>query len=203
MRYASDRKARTRTRILAAAADLLRARGILGTGIDGVMAAAGLTAGGFYAHFRSKDVLVAEAIDAAGKEAHARWYAPLDGLRGRAWARAFLRVYLSPEHRDEVSSGCILPSLGAEMPRANKAARARFERSLQGMLQSMKERTGEELALARTDLVAVVALSAGAVLLSRAVADANFSEEILEASRKAGERLLGLRDRPARKAKSP
>lgn len=202
MRYAADKKARTRTRILAAAADLLRSRGIQGTGIDSVMAAAGLTAGGFYAHFRSKDVLVAEAVETAGKKAYARWYAPLDALRGRAWAREFLRVYLSPEHRDAVSSGCILPSLGAEMPRANKAARKRFERTLQGMLASMSERTGQELALARGDLVAAVALSAGALLLARAVDDAHFSEEILEASRQAAERLLTLRDPPVRKAKS-
>lgn len=199
MRYAPERKAQTRARILRAAAELLRSRGIVGTGIDSVMARAGLTAGGFYGHFRSKDALVADAVDAAAKSAHERWYAPLEGLAGRAWAREFLRTYMSPAHRDARALGCILPTLGPEMPRASKAARQRFQGRLQGMLASMAERVGEELPVSRADLIAAVALSAGAVLLSRAVADARLSEEILEASRDAAERLLGIAHPPSRR----
>src|SRR5687767_2149684 len=88
MRYPRDRKIKTRAQILAAAATLLRSRGIDGTGVDAVMSAVGLTAGGFYAHFRSKDELVADAIEAAGAQAARRWHGGLEALEGRAYARA-------------------------------------------------------------------------------------------------------------------
>jgi AcrR family transcriptional regulator len=88
MRYPPDQRQKTRERILSAAADLLRGRGIAATGVDQIMAAAGLTAGGFYSHFRSKDALVADAIDAAAEKVRLRWYAR-QGL-GRASDRHVL-----------------------------------------------------------------------------------------------------------------
>jgi TetR/AcrR family transcriptional repressor of nem operon len=165
------------------------------------MSAVGLTAGGFYAHFRSKDALVADAIDEAGEQAAQRWHRGLEGLRGRTYARALLGRYLSPEHRDDRAGGCILPSLGAEMPRAKRSGRRRFEQRLVAMIEHVGERMQPpvlarhepEAAVRREDVIATIALSVGGLVLSRAVLDQVLSDEILSASRRAAARLLGVR----------
>jgi TetR/AcrR family transcriptional regulator, transcriptional repressor for nem operon len=194
MRYPRDRKIKTRTQILAAAATLLRSRGIDGTGVDAVMSAVGLTAGGFYAHFRSKDALVADAIEAAGAQAARRWHGGLEALEGRAYARALLDRYLSTEHRDDRAGGCILPALGAEMPRARRSSRRRFEQRLLFLLDHMTERLAMKDArgVNRDEVIASVALSVGGLVLSRAVTDRALADQILSASRKGAGRLLGL-----------
>src|SRR6187402_1324858 len=115
MRYPPGHRERSRARILRAAAELFRGQGIDATGVDRVMARAGFTAGGFYAHFRSKERLVADAVDVAAEASRQRWYGRFDALRGRAWAQALIQTYLSDEHRDDRAHGCILPSLSAEI----------------------------------------------------------------------------------------
>jgi len=198
VRYPADRKLKTRSQILAAAANLLRTRGIDGTGVDAVMSAVGLTAGGFYAHFRSKDALVADAIEVAGDEAARRWHGGLEGLWGRDYARALLERYLSTEHRDDRARGCILPTLGAEMPRAKRTSRRRFEQRLLRLVDHMGERLraqNESSATplpGRDEVLATIALSVGGLVLSRAVPDRLFADEILEASRRGAARLLGI-----------
>jgi TetR/AcrR family transcriptional repressor of nem operon len=194
MRYPRDRKIKTRAQILAAAATLLRSRGIDGTGVDAVMSAVGLTAGGFYAHFRSKDALVADAIEAAGDQAARRWHGGLEALEGRAYARALLDRYLSTEHRNDRAGGCILPALGAEMPRARRSSRRRFEQRLVFLLDHLSERLALKgvRAVNREEVIASVALSVGGLMLSRAVTDRALADQILSASRKGAGRLLGL-----------
>lgn len=191
MRYPPDHKAKTRAKILTAAAHLFREQGIEPTGVDRVMSAAGLTAGGFYSHFRSKDALVAEAIDTAADRSYERWFSGFEKLRGRAFARALLNRYLSAEHREERAEGCLLPALGAEMARESRSSRRRFERRLKGLLGYVGERTSG-LAVERERWLAALALSVGALMLSRAVVDRRLSDEILGASRKNALRLLGL-----------
>jgi TetR/AcrR family transcriptional repressor of nem operon len=196
MRYPPDHKAKTRAQILTAAAHLFRKRGIEPTGVDGVMSAVGLTAGGFYAHFPSKDALLAEAIDTAGERSYARWFSGFEQRRGRAFARELVARYLSSEHRDERAEGCLLPALGAEMARQSRPSRRRFQRRVEGMFCLVQERTSE-LALPRDRVIAAIALSVGAVVLARAVVDRRFSDEILAASRRGAARLLGLGGRAA------
>jgi TetR/AcrR family transcriptional repressor of nem operon len=194
MRYPRDRKIKTRAQILAAAATLLRSRGIDGTGVDAVMSAVGLTAGGFYAHFRSKDALVADAIEVAGAQAARRWHGGLEALEGRAYARALLDRYLSTAHRNDRAHGCILPALGAEMPRARRSSRRRFEQRLVFLLDHLSERLAVKggRGVSRDEVIASVALSVGGLVLSRAVTDRALADQILEASRKGAGRLLGL-----------
>lgn len=163
------------------------------------MAAAGLTAGGFYAHFPSKDALVEEALESAGEEAFRTWCGSLTHLQGEMWVRALLATYLSPEHRDSLEKSCILPSLAAEVARAKGASRLHFERRLLGMVELLRERTGGTVT--REDIVATVALSVGAVSLARAVQDPALADEILTASRERAERLLGLTRKEAESAK--
>lgn len=192
MRYPPDHKAKSRARILAAAAASFRKRGFAATGVDGVMEAAGLTAGAFYGHFRSKNELLVAAIDAAAESSRERWYGRFDELRGRAWVQELLRSYLSPAHRDDVEGGCIFPSLGPEVARTSGLPRRHFEKRLRGLFALMKERAGCELAAKHRDVVAAVALCVGAVVLSRAVADRALADEILCAALEGAQRLLGL-----------
>jgi TetR/AcrR family transcriptional regulator, transcriptional repressor for nem operon len=192
VRYPAGHKQQSRERILNAAADLFRRRGIAGTGVDSVMGAAGLTAGAFYVHFRSKDALIAAAVAKAGERAQERWLTPLEGLAGRAWARAFLARYVSEEHRDDLESGCSVPSLAAEVVRSGAPARRTFEQRLRGFFALVAEHSGGEDARGRERAIAAVALSVGGVLLSRVVLDRELSREILTACRTSAERLLEL-----------
>ena len=169
---------------------LFRRQGIAATGVDSVMAAAGLTAGGFYAHFRSKDALVAAAVETAGEQAVERWLVPLRGLRGSAWAHAFLESYLSQEHSDDRAAGCLIPSLAADVARSGTPARLRFERRLRGFFDGVLERTGKSTSAERERAIAALALCVGGVLLSRVVIDRALSGEILAACRASAKPLL-------------
>jgi TetR/AcrR family transcriptional regulator, transcriptional repressor for nem operon len=195
VRYPPDQRQKTRARILSAAADLVRRRGISATGVDHVMAAAGLTAGGFYSHFRSKDALITDAIDAAADKARERWYSPFDHLRGRAWAEHLIQTYLSPEHRDDLEGGCILPSLAGDVARGTPTSRKHFARRLEGLFEHAAARTGPELALDRPALIAAIALCVGGVVLSRVVPERRVAYEILAAARSGAAQLLGLQPR--------
>lgn len=204
MRYPSGHREQTHARILRAASELFRAQGIAATGVDRVMARAGLTAGAFYAHFPSKGALVASAVDAAAEASRERWYGRFDELRGEAWARAFVETYLSKAHRDDRSGGCILPSLGAEVGHAGRPARLRFERRLRGMLDFVEARTRGELSAERPDVIAAIATCVGGLLLARAVPSSELSSAILESTEAGAKRLLGLLpERPKRRKPRP
>jgi TetR/AcrR family transcriptional repressor of nem operon len=200
VRYPAGHKQQSREKILNAAADLFRRRGIAATGVDSVMGAAGFTAGAFYLHFRSKDALIAAAVAKAGERAHERWLTPLEGLAGRAWARAFLRRYLSEEHRDDLETGCSVPSLAAEVARSGTPARRQFEQRLRGFFALVERHAQSGEPQARQRAMGAVALSVGGLLLSRVVLDADLARDILEACRTSAESLLELDgERPRRK----
>ncbi len=190
MRYPAGHKQESRHKILNAAAELFRRHGIDATGVDSVMAAAGLTAGGFYAHFRSKEALIAAAVDTAGEKAAERWFAPLARERGPAWSRAFVERYLSEEHRDDRSSGCLVPSLAADVSRAGTTPRRHFERRLRGFFAVVVEQAGATTARERERALGAIALCVGGVLLSRVVVDRKLSGEILSACRASARQLL-------------
>jgi TetR/AcrR family transcriptional repressor of nem operon len=183
------------------AAELFRSDGIAETGVDRVMARAGLTSGGFYAHFPSKDALVAEAVDAGANASRDRWYGRFDHLAGRAWAEALISTYLSDEHRDDRASGCILPSLGGEIGRARRPSRVRFERRVRGMFDFIEARTQGELPAERAAIVAALSACVGGLLLSRAVVTPALSREILEGARAGARRLLGLTPEPVSRSR--
>lgn len=192
MRYPLGHREKSRARILYSAAELFRSDGIAATGVDRVMARAGLTPGGFYAHFPSKDALVAEAVDAGATASRKRWYGRFDDLRGKAWAEALVETYLSREHRDDRTSGCILPSLGGEIGRARRPSRLRFERRVRGMFDFIVARTQGEYSVDRAAIVAALSACVGGLLLSRAVVSPALSREILDGARAGAKRLLGL-----------
>src|SRR3954454_23829799 len=120
MMDATPRRAETHQRILDAAGRLFRQNGIDGVGVDAVMAEAGLTHGGFYAHFASKEALVAEAIGAMFEEARAKFEQSVAGKPPAEALSAYIDFYLSRSHRDARDTGCPLPALSADLPRLTK-----------------------------------------------------------------------------------
>lgn len=185
MRYGPDRKAQSRAKILHAAAQELRAKGPDRLGVADVMRRSGLTHGGFYAHFASKDALVAEALETMFAEAAAgsgRLDAALADPKAdvRPAFRGFLAAYLSAAHRDGPQLGCPLPALAGDVPRADEAARGKFAWGL--------ARTGQRIAATlrrighrdpEASARAVTAQIVGAVALARALGPGAESDAIL------------------------
>jgi TetR/AcrR family transcriptional repressor of nem operon len=193
MRYDDDHKAKTRTKVLQVAARAIREDGPDRVGVAAVMAEAGLTHGGFYAHFKSKDDLVTEAIrqmfhDARGK------FGEITAEKPAAEAMiAYIGFYLSRSHRDVRGAGCPLPSLSADLARLPPAAQQVFGEGVAGLTDVICEKL-EAMGKPESPALAISVLSelVGAVTLARAVADPAQSDAILKASRAALRARLGL-----------
>src|SRR5262245_15338757 len=117
MRYSAEHTAGTRRRIVEGAAAALRRRGLAGVGVADLMREAGLTHGGFYSHFPSKDALVAEAVGRAGKQSVKSLQKVIDRAGRRSAWTDIVATYLSADHRDRPNRGCALASLGPELAR--------------------------------------------------------------------------------------
>ncbi len=180
MRYSSDHKAGTRERVLKEAAKEIRAKGPENVAVAGIMARAGLTHGGFYAHFPSKDALVEEAIGAMFADARVRT-AKIDTAGDpRQVLRAYVDFYLSPAHRDSRDRGCPLPTLSGDFARSRPATRERFGAGVEGIAS----RLAAPLALlgyadATAESHALLAQLVGGVALARAVGDPLLSDAML------------------------
>src|SRR5215204_5146991 len=126
MRYPPAHKEATRRRILDAASQAFRERGVAETGVDEVMRRAGLTHGGFYAHFRDKTELVAEACAAAFDAAVPNLERIASLATPAARARMLIDSYLGPRHRDNRGSGCVVVAVGADMVRLRGSVRVGY-----------------------------------------------------------------------------
>ena len=193
MRYDSDHKERTRQRVLSEAAAAIRSVGPGGIGVARLMAKAGLTHGAFYAHFHSKDDLVAQAIAQMFEESYQRFLARTDHPDPAVAMAKFIDSYLSTRHRDNPHLGCPLPSLSGELARLPGAARANFTAGLKRLTGSMAERI-RQLGRADADRLAasMIAEMVGALALSRAAAGTCESDAILETSRNSVKARVGL-----------
>lgn len=197
MRYDSDHKQQTRARVLDAAATALRTVGPDRVGVAGVMAEAGLTHGGFYAHFASKDDLVTAAIAHMFEQAADRVRVVTEGRGPRDAIAAYIDFYLSRKHRDARGFGCPMAALAADLPRLTGKARAIFSTGARRLGDTLAARLAE-LGHADADAQArsAVAELIGALSLARVETDAKRSDAILETSRRSLKRRLGL-DAPA------
>lgn len=185
-RYDPTHKQETRKAILKAAARAIRTGGPERVSVADVMGEAGLTHGGFYAHFRSKEALVSAAITAmfesAGRKS-ARWTEGLDGLSA---FNAFVDRYLSSDHRDDPGQGCPMTTLSADVARSGGEAQAAFDAGVARLIAGIARRLLIDDDEGRASLAAsLVAEMAGAVTLSRAVSDPALSDRLLDASRAA------------------
>lgn len=177
-----DKKRQTRERILAAAGQIVRERGLSGVAVDGVMKAAALTHGGFYAHFASREALIGETLAQAVGQMRAVLFAGLDDRSGVEWLRAVVRRYLSRRHRDSTAEGCPIPALLSELARTSPANRQVFEAHLRQVLAEVAQKCPPGPGLESYDrALATIALSIGGVALARAVSDPALSDRILAA----------------------
>lgn len=180
MRYSSGHKAETRERVLKEAAKEIRAKGPDNVAVSGIMARAGLTHGGFYAHFPSKDALVKEAIGTMFADARARSdKIDADG-DPRDVLRAYVDFYLSAAHRDRRDRGCPLPTLSGDFARSQPETRERFGAGVVGIATRLAAPLAK-LGYADPDAEAhaLLAQLVGGVALARAVGDAALSDALL------------------------
>ena len=193
MRYDAEHKGRTRQRLLTEAARAIRAEGPEKLAVAGLMAKVGLTHGGFYAHFPSRDALVAEAIAETFSDARAAFQRRTGGLEPRAALARYIAFYLSEAHRDARGAGCPLAAMAADLPRLEAGAQARFAEGALGLMA----RLSELLAAAGQDepdalASSMVAELVGALSLARTLPDPAQSGAVLARSREALLKRLGL-----------
>jgi TetR/AcrR family transcriptional repressor of nem operon len=184
MRVSRQKAAENRERIIDAASALFRANGFGGIGVADIMQAADLTHGGFYGHFASKDDLVAQACRKATAQAAANWQRTAAKAPGDPHA-ALLTRYLQPRHRDEPGQGCVFAALGADAARSGPMVQEALADGLEPLIDLLaKSAPGRSKTERRRKGVAAMAGLVGALLLARAVGKGEFSDEILEATRR-------------------
>lgn len=191
MRYGPDHKEKTRRRILDAAAVVFRRKGFEGGSVDDVMTEAGLTAGGFYAHFPSKVELFAEAMVDALKAGRVIRGAD-ESAEGAERVRSIARKYLSRAHCAMIEEGCMMPPLLSELFRQSESTR----RAVQNVLLEVAATLEPHLTSAGTSedpdrAFAVLALMVGGMTLARAAADDDVANRILAACRGMLDATLG------------
>jgi TetR/AcrR family transcriptional repressor of nem operon len=195
MRYDAGYKQRTRERILDEAAGAIRRDGPDRIAVAGIMAKAGLTHGGFYAHFKSKDDLVAAAMDRMFDEADARLDGFVAGHSAREGLAGYIRFYLSRAHRDARASGCPMPTLTGDLPRLPAPARQQFSARvarLKAALDELLTRLGRPQPEAEAS--SLMSELIGALALARAEPDPVRSDAILARSKQALKQRFELED---------
>lgn len=133
-RYPAGHKGETRRKILQASEALMKEQGVASASVDEVMRGAGLTVGGFYAHFASKEELAAETLLYGLERSFERMIRALDGLAGRAWVRAMIRAYLAQADDPELERACPMTLLLADVARDDDARKKRFAETTRAML---------------------------------------------------------------------
>jgi TetR/AcrR family transcriptional repressor of nem operon len=177
MRYSKGHKQATRQRILEAAGRRFKQDGIDGAGVATVMSDAGLTNGAFYAHFSSKEDLVANVLaDQLRAQRQSFDAQPSD----RAGLEAFVRSYLSPEHRDQFADGCPSAALLDEIARRPTDTRDVFTEEVMGVVDDIASRLDPtDVEAGRADALTVFGLMVGTLQLARALTDRDLSDRVL------------------------
>ena len=198
MRYGPEHKDETRLRVLKAAAAAIRSHGPEGVSVADIMRSAGLTHGGFYAHFNNKDDLVAQAVGEMFAQGRRRFGRVTDGLPPAQALAAFVDRYVSTDHRDHPEQGCPLTSMAGDIARQARAreaaseqegtegagtARAAFDAGVAALIGRLAEWLPEDAVPREVRAASLLAEMAGALALSRAVSDPVLSAQLLQACR--------------------
>jgi TetR/AcrR family transcriptional regulator, transcriptional repressor for nem operon len=181
MRYPSDQKARAKQAILQAGAGALRTNGFNGIGVDGLAASAGVTSGAFYSNFSNKEALLEEVIETCLGEPF------IDSESGslaerQGHLKEWLAMYISAYHRANPASGCVMPTLSADVARSNPQIRAAYERKMLELVRKMSNVLGGARADREKRAWSVVAMMVGAVAISRAMPDGEAADQVLDAA---------------------
>jgi TetR/AcrR family transcriptional repressor of nem operon len=186
MRYSREHKLETHARIVKKASVRLREKGAHGIGVADLMKDAGLTHGGFYAHFDSREALVIEAFAYAMDRSTERWRRLGEATAPEQRFKTIVDSYLTPLHRDDPGKGCAVPALGAEIARESPKTRKAFAAKLEQMIDMLAAQIAEAPRKAsRKQAMAALATMMGTLVLARVAGSGEFSDEILAAGRDA------------------
>jgi TetR/AcrR family transcriptional regulator, transcriptional repressor for nem operon len=186
MRYSKEHKQETHQRIVKRAAVRLREKGAHGIGVADLMKEAGLTHGGFYAHFDSREALVIEAMEYIMERSTERWRKLGEQTPPEKRLATIVDSYLNSAHRDDPGHGCAVPTLGAEIAREGPKARKAFAAKLEEMIDMLASLIPElPPKAARKQAMATIATMMGTVVMARIAGNGEFSDEILAAGREA------------------
>jgi len=186
MRYSKEHKQETHERIVKKASIRLREKGAHGIGVADLMKEAGLTHGGFYAHFDSREALVIEAFGYAMDRSTERWRKIAEQTPPDKRLATIVDSYLTAVHRDDPGHGCAVPTLGAEIARESPKTRRAFATKLDQMIDMMADQISDvPRKAARKQAIAALTTMMGTVVLARIAGSGEFSDEILGAGREA------------------
>ena len=201
MRYSREHKLETHERIVKRASVRLREKGAHGIGVADLMKDAGLTHGGFYAHFDSREALVIEAFAHAMDRSTERWRKLGETTPPEQRLTTIVDSYLSPVHRDDPGHGCAVPTLAAEIARESPKTRRAFAGKLEQMIDVFADQIPDvSRKAARQQATAALATMMGTMVMARVAGTGEFSEEILAAGREA---VLGRAAAPKPAARKP
>ena len=181
MRYPSDQKARAKQAILQTGARALRTNGFNGIGVDGLAASAGVTSGAFYSNFSNKEALLEEVIETCLGEPF------IDSESGSLAERQehlkeWLAMYISADHRADPASGCVMPTLSADVARSNPKIRAAYKRKMLALVRKMSnvlDVTGPDR---EQRAWSIVTMMVGAIAISRAMPDGEEADRTLDSA---------------------
>ena len=186
MRYSKEHKQETHARIVRKASVRLREKGAHGIGVADLMKEAGLTHGGFYAHFDSREALVIEAFNYAMDRSMEHWRKTAAQIAPDKRFSTIVDSYLTALHRDDPGRGCAVPTLGAEIARESLKTRRAFAAKLEEMIDMIADQIPDvPRKTARKQAAATLATMMGTLVLSRIAGNSEFSDEILSAGREA------------------
>ncbi len=191
----AEQKQRSHATILESAARLLRERGISGASVADVMKGAGLTVGGFYAHFASKEAMIDAAMRRTAAAMRDRLFARIEDKPAADRGEIVLKRYLSAAHRDDLRDGCSLPAVVGEVSTSATEHRAALHDQIDAFATELEGHLPQHPHVARRHLaLGLIALMYGGLTLARALRGTELSDEVLRACRALG-RLATRTDR--------
>ena len=200
MRVSKEQAAENRRRIVKVAGTLFRERGFQGIGVADLMKEAGLTHGGFYAHFDSREALVIEAFAYASHRSRDHWRKIAEQTSPEKRLALIVDSYLTVAHRDDPGHGCTIATLGSEITREGPKTRKAFAAELERLIDLIADQIPDTpRKVARKQATATLATMAGALMMARIAASSELSDEILAAGREAALNCAA-RTKPAAKA---
>ncbi|RUQ31155.1 TetR/AcrR family transcriptional regulator [Peribacillus cavernae] len=186
MSYTKSHKTKVRGKILKSASQAFRTNGIKEVSVPQIMKGAGLTHGGFYAHFESKDKLVAEACQYAIEETTAFLQKAADQAPANQQIQTVIDNYLSKHHRNMPEEGCIIPTLSSEISRSSQEVRQVFTEEIDGFFDFVSTLVRED----KIKSIAIVSTMVGSLLLARSVDDPGLSDAILDAGKEYAKEIV-------------
>ena len=202
MRYSREHKLETHDRIVKKASVRIREKGAHGIGVADLMKDAGLTHGGFYAHFDSREALVIEAFAYAMDRSTERWRKMTETIPPEKRMASIVETYLTPLHRDDPGHGCAITALGAEIARESPKTRKAFAAKLEQMVDMIADQVPDvPRKAARKQALATLSTMVGTLVLSRIAGSGEFSDDILGAGRDAALGRAGA-SKPVKKSRT-